>query len=98
MRRAFSFLSHARYGGGVDELGWAVQRQGRGVVAAAKVDRLLLGRVEVQHLPRPQIDPHACGRRWRLSWCSVEQHDIDRAPATIRHIEGDEALVADGGK
>lgn len=68
-----------------------------GMVAAPKVDRLVVCAVDMDHLPRIKADADA-SRRGAAVIGRVPYHDVHSALAGARLVEGDHPLVSDGGE
>ena len=72
---------------GVDDL------QRLGVVSALKIERLVVGAVDMSHLASIQADPNTSRRDTALIG-PVPHDDVEIAIAATRLVEGDDALAA----
>src|SRR5262245_7719493 len=80
-----------------DEVGRVDDCQRRGMLAALKVERLVVDAVDVNHFARVQRHANACSRTAALVG-TVPHDDVHAAAAAIRLVEGDDPLAADAGE
>src|SRR5262245_44603153 len=67
------------------------------MLAALKVERLVVDTVDVNHLARVQRHANACSRTAALVG-TVPHHDVHAAATAIRLVEGDDLLAANAGE
>ena len=67
------------------------------MVAASKVDRFVVCAIDMDYLPRTQVDANA-SRRVPADIGRTPHHDMHSALAGAMLVEGDYPLAADGGK